>query len=231
MELPSQPSFHDWVKHIFDHEVPEDAKQRWYYNFETNFRSTWDDPLKELEYLTQTFEQIDLIAESYTDKQMNQALWYLVNEFFHYYIFDAVEKNEISNELLDRTVGSIFTVYERLFLPKCTSHLCHLMRERDSSMNPLNSICYMWWDIFPTWGQPDNEAYHQRDQLLLNVMRRTLDLDSDACREGALHGLGHWAFEYEEEVQQIIDDFLLVHPHLRPELIEYAQNARRGNVL
>jgi hypothetical protein len=65
------------------------------------------------------------------------------------------------------------------------------MRECDASMNPLNSICYMWWDIFPTMGQTDNEAYHQRDQLLLNVIRKTLDLDSDACREGALHGLGH----------------------------------------
>jgi hypothetical protein len=104
MELSEDPSFDDWVRYIFDHEVPEDAKQRWYYNSETDFWSTWYNLIKELEYLTQAFEQIDLIAESYTDEQISQALWYIVNEFFRYYMFDVLDTNEISGELLKRTV-------------------------------------------------------------------------------------------------------------------------------
>ncbi len=62
-------------------------------------------------------------------------------------------------------------------------------------------------------------------------MRRTLDLSSDACRESALHGLGHWHLEYPQQVEAIIDRFLDSHPDLRSELKAYARAARKGRVL
>ena len=66
---------------------------------------------------------------------------------------------------------------------------------------------------------------------ILDVMTQTLNLDSDACREGALHGLGHWAMYYPKRVAAIIDEFLKKNPDLRPELRNYALGARTGCVL
>jgi hypothetical protein len=68
------------------------------------------------------------------------------------------------------------------------------------------------------------------DTACLKVMRLTLDLDSDACRESALHGLGHWAYLYPQQVKTIIDAWLARNRQLTGELKAYALAARRGYV-
>lgn len=221
--------FEAWVKYIFDHEV-DSSKQEWYWDIDEEFWDETVNPVKTVEYLTRAFEQIDVIAEAYTDAQMNQGVWFLSTNAASSYMFAPLDET-VSWELRQRFAASIFTLNERLFLPKCTPHLGHLMREYDPDANPLNMVCYMWWDIVPFFGQPAKPEQREWDMLLLDVMRRTLQLESDACREGALHGLGHWQYQYPEEVQRIVDDFLWRHPDLRPGLISYAKSARGGYVL
>ena len=36
----------------------------------------------------------------------------------------------------------------RLFAPRCSAHLSHLDRG-EMIAGPLNTLCYMWWDILP----------------------------------------------------------------------------------
>jgi hypothetical protein len=62
-------------------------------------------------------------------------------------------------------------------------------------------------------------------------MERILELDSIACQEGALHGLGHWQREYPGEVERIVDRFLESRGGLDARLIDYAKAARCGCVL
>jgi len=62
-------------------------------------------------------------------------------------------------------------------------------------------------------------------------MTNALALDSIACQESALHGLGHWHGAYPDEVEAIVDRFLAAHPTSRPELLTYARSARSGCVL
>ena len=62
-------------------------------------------------------------------------------------------------------------------------------------------------------------------------MCQALALSHDACRESALHGLGHWQPHYPARVAHIIADFLARTPALRPELQAYARRAQRGAVL
>jgi len=57
-----------------------------------------------------------------------------------------------------------------------------------------------------------------------------LELDHIACQESALHGLGHWAHSYPERVEKIVDEFLTHNENLRPELKQYALQARSGKV-
>jgi hypothetical protein len=95
---------------------------------------------------------------------------------------------------------------------------------------PLNSICYMWWDVLPVYGRPDEPEQQAFDETVLNVLERILGLESMACREGALHGLGHWRSYYPERVERTVDRFIT---SARPEgaLLEYARQARGGCIL
>jgi hypothetical protein len=95
----------------------------------------------------------------------------------------------------------------------------------------LNLVCYMWWDIIPIYGQPDVPERSELDQEILGVLESTLQLDSIACRESALHGLGHWQHYYPQRVGEIIDAFLMKYRVLRKDLEMYAVNAFTGYVL
>ena len=80
-------------------------------------------------------------------------------------------------------------------------------------------------------GQPDNPERTEIDKEILGVLESTLNLDSIACRESALHGLGHWHLSYPKQVEAIISTFLEDHNGLRKELQTYAMNAYGGCVL
>jgi hypothetical protein len=58
-----------------------------------------------------------------------------------------------------------------------------------------------------------------------------LALPHDACRESALHGLGHWHHAYPDQTADIIDEFLARNEGIRDELRRYAMAARCGCVL
>jgi hypothetical protein len=89
----------------------------------------------------------------------------------------------------------------------------------------------MWWDLFPTWGHPALQSQARLDAEVLALLAQILTIPSDACRESALHGLGHWAASYPGSVDAIIGAWLHTQPALRPELHRYAACARRGCVL
>jgi hypothetical protein len=64
----------------------------------------------------------------------------------------------------------------------------------------------------------------------LDAMEGVLALPHDACRESALHGLGHLGGEtpWETRRRAIVEQFLRTHGDLRPELARYAQAALDG---
>ena len=78
---------------------------------------------------------------------------------------------------------------------------------------------------------PAVDALRGIDDAILHVMARTLRLESEACRESALHGLGHWHRAHPDRTTRIIDGWLAGAPRISPELRQYALGARRGCVL
>lgn len=179
-------------------------------------------PETTLEYVTRLFSDAGTILSRFDDAQVNQGLWELVGASgeLHPMLFRGLPWEDRK-----RGVLSISALYESLFLPRCSPHLSHL---DDSGSNPVNSICYMWWDLFPTWGQPGDAEHAARDATLLEVMDRALGLDSVACKESALHGLGHWHVRYPAATRRIIEEFLGREADLEPELLAYAQSAGAG---
>jgi hypothetical protein len=132
------------------------------------------------------------------------------------------------NEVLRlRVIASMKTVFKDCFLPLCTPHLRHLEEEGGG---PLNSVCYMWWEHVPLFGDPAKPERKNIDAAVLDVMKDTLRMPSVAVQESALHGLGHWVPEYPAVVEPIIDDYLKNANVEREELRVYAKKARTGMI-
>lgn len=206
-------TFDQWVYHIFDH------PDTWYSAIGSEY---WAGPTATtVAYMTRLFEDPIPPLEGFTDEELNRGFWYLVSNGGSDMMFAV---NDQSVPLADRLrcINSFSTLFERLFLPRCTPYLSHL---DEKGVAPLNSICYMWWDLNPAGGDDINEA-------IVGVMERELALDHPALQEGALHGLGHWErFYLTEQVDAVIDAYIARNPNLRPELLTYARSARGGCVL
>lgn len=215
----TDPPFEQWVSYMFDHPVTEPA---WYWDI--------DEPSVNLskplvvEYATRLFQNSGSLLAPYSDEQLNQGLWYLIGESTT--DLYALRNLEIPLEARLECIRSIYEVYRQCFLPRCTQHLSYM---DEPGAGPLNGICYMWWDIFPLYGQPKDPLRKAIDEACMSVMKETLELPSEACQEAALHGLGHWGLYYEDQCKAIIEPFLR-RTNLRPELLRYAKHAHMAYV-
>jgi hypothetical protein len=197
--LISEVTFEEWLSFVFDAPVTHGD---WLGEFQ---RGYWNDaPEILLAYLTRAFAEAGKFLTPYSDAQLNQALWEVCNEYCNGF-FDG------NLPLTDRIRGieSIYSLYEQLFAPRCTAITSNGLT-KTTGVSHLNSICYMWWDVFPTWGNRDEQG-NPLGLACLEVMEKSLSLDSIACQEGALHGLGHWHLHYPTETEASIDDYLKQH--------------------
>jgi hypothetical protein len=215
-------AFEEWVRFLFDHEV---GKPQWYFAADAPY---WMGPADlTVEYITKLFNDPLQHLSPYSDAQLNQGFWYLVSNGGGDSMF-ALTDESVASEKRVACLKSFSSVFEKLFAARCSPHLSHL---DEKGAAPLNSACYMWWDILPLLAQPGVASHQAIDEAALEVMAEILAIDSPACQESALHGLGHWQSQYSAEVEQIIDRFLASDLKLRPELIAYAKSARGGCVL
>jgi hypothetical protein len=220
----SDLTFDEWVIFVFDHPVDQ-SRLEWYWDLEAD---RWDAPAaRTVEYLTRAFENALSVFEPYSDSQLNQGLWYLASNACSEHMFALMD---VSVPWPDRKrcIRSFYTLYEQCFAKRCTPHLSHL---DEPGAGPLNSVCYMWWDILPVVGQPADPSRVEMDREILQVMESALKLDSIACQESALHGLGHWQLYYSKPVKEIIQAFLQRNKTLPEKLQKYALNAASGCVL
>ena len=88
----------------------------------------------------------------------------------------------------------------------------------------------MFWDLCRFSNLENMLGGKETRDAVLNVLERTLTIEHIACREGALHGLGHIANSCPENVCEIIDRFLSKNK-LDDKLLAYALKAREGKVL
>jgi hypothetical protein len=126
-----------------------------------------------------------------------------------------------------RALRSFVPLFEQVMAKRCSSHLSHL---DERGANPLNVACYMWFDEVLDRFYPERLMQAQLEMDLIDILRVILAIPHDACRESALHGIGHWVRHYPQ-LAEITDQFLSGAPGLRPELIAYAESARAGKVL
>lgn len=214
-------SIEEWIEFVFARPVEEPA---WFWETDTD---QWQgSPIHTAELLVETFERCGELLEPYDDEQVNQGLSMLLNAGSPPALA-CLTSTELPADLRERLIESVGTLFEELFAVRCSNALGHLEEE---TAGPLNSMAYLWWDLFPLRpdiDSPDNLAI---DDLVLGLLDRVLSLRSDACRESALHGLARWQAKYPERVQETIDRFIWAERGIRTPLRNYAYAARHGDV-
>jgi hypothetical protein len=174
-------------------------------------------------HLARLYANAESILSRYPDERAAAGLKYLSNPSLSNYSHAALDAGIPAGERAG-IVLSMRPLFSDYFERHCSRHLSSLSEPGASA---LNGVCYMWWDSFPL----HDEA---RDPVLadavFSVISSALRLSNDACRESALHGLGHWAASRPEQVAGLIDGFLATTPNLRPELVDYARAARKGTI-
>ena len=208
-------SFDEWLDETFGRAVSGE----WYPQFVPS--DDWPDPASDhllVGYLTRLFEHSDEVLRCYSDRQIAAGLWELGPGDAH-----CIYHRGIPTEQRERLVGSVATFFRDFFDPRCLPKLSHLDKERTE---PLNAICYMWWEVI-TWGWPKHDPDAKRlNAKDLDVMETVLRLPNPACQESALHGLGHMV-RRSSRAQAIIGQFL-AKPDVSPDLEAYARAALSG---
>jgi hypothetical protein len=209
-----------WIGYVFDHPVTDPA---WHFSLDA---PEWNDSPEHIASLiAATFERSGELLSRFSDAQLNEALWFLVSgssDFMFALVDSAVP---FATRL--RALRSFVPLFEQVMTVRCSPHLSHL---DEQPANPLNGVCYMWWDILPIHGEPEASERAEFDAEVLRILPRLLSIPHDACRESALHGVSEWQFYYPS-LEGVVDEFLARTPNLRPELVSYAQRAKVGNVL
>jgi hypothetical protein len=217
-------SFEEWIDHAFGHEVRFERPE-WYWDDDIDF---WRPPPDQaVDYLTRLFENAPEHLTWFSDAQAAQGLSYLVNTSvgMHPDLWNpGVPVGE--RERLSHSVAIFFRDF---MMPRCEPRLGHLSEPGP----PLNMRAYMWWDGFPATWSPDDPDRTALVAAEMSCLSDVLSLDSVACQEAALHGLGHWARDPHAgpAAMAVIDAYLERGAAPRDELLSYARAARTGCIL
>lgn len=217
--------FQLWVNALFNHPEPKTKRQRQRL-FDTLSEVSSLFPNVKISYLTRLFTNATSLLGSYSNAQIASGL-YAINNTFEY--MTKIMDTNISWESRQECLDSIYTLFANFFVKRCDKRIAYASTTQQQ-YNALNGVCYMWWDIFPTHGQPQYGHALKLDRAILALMAKQLTIPHVACQESALHGLGHWHISYPDEVNTIIKKFLADNEYMNPKLKEYALFASNGRV-
>ncbi len=230
---PTPLSFAEWTTYVFDHPVNED--EHWYTRNDRDEEPDWWMPDGKLvaEYLALVFEQPGILIQRYTEVQINRGFWYLLSGSTYRCHSAAALDDSVPIELQRRWISAVYPLFRDLLAPHTAVNFGHAQDTSPEPERPLNSACYMWWDL----GKPldlyklaSSIWYKHLVEPIFDVLEKTLALDSPACQEAALHGLGHSVQDgvHAERAKRLIERH---RARVHPDLDEYAGAALIGRVL
>lgn len=127
--------------------------------------------------------------------------------------------------LIDRltSCARVGNIFKQIFAVHCKSALIHTSETDDE----LNTVCFMWWENFPTFFHlpiPEGDALQTEIE---KVMHHILTIDSLPCQESAIHGFGH-LLEDRPGIAEAALHKCAMNATLKPELREYARSMLSG---
>ncbi len=212
----------EWLKFVFNH--PHDRE--WYFSLHkpTYFKA----PHQELvRLITATCIYCGTDLRSYSNAEVKDGIAYIFNNSCSDVIFAIMDEQVAIQQRLE-AIHAIKLLYKDCFEVRCTATLISGVGK---GANPLNEICFMLWDVMPftNW----NKSAHKTAlyDAAVDVLEYALTLSNPACKESALHGLGHMLIYHSIKIGPVFERFLA---QLKPgdkQLFLYAQAAARGAIL
>ena len=184
-----------------------------------------DDSSTVNEYARRFNTDIASIVELHGETAVNKAIWYIYGSASGY-MWDAMDSSLGTRRFEFMT--SVRDLYALGFAPFCSKHLGHLDRGPEPS-RPMNSACYMLWDMDGIECPAINGDADMLDASI-DVLSFALKLDNWACQESALHGVGHLAMSSPQKTTPLIRNYLR-RKDIPAELRHYANTAQSGCVL
>ncbi len=216
-------TYDEWISEIFDN-LAEQAE---------NLNATEIDYIElpsaiMLNYLTETFNNAEVVFSRFTKLQVAHGLWAIVGNG----TMLAIRDPEIPLSNAVQTIDSMVLLFEKYFSKHCTAN--YHFQQGKTITEPLDIVCYMWWDVLPMHGLIEHDPLVQSspflDQALLSAMLKILEIDSIACQVSALHGLEQWMLYYPELIETSIIEYIESDRacalfKLSPDLLDYAKLA------
>ena len=216
--VPAPASFEAWLDETFGRAVTGEAYPQFVHRDVDDWPSSVPDA-EALQYLTRLFENSEEGLRYFSDAQIAAGLWELGPGDAH-----CVYNRDIPVDDRERLIGSVATFFRDFFDKRCLPQLSHAASEHVSL---LNTICYMWWEVIIMGGAKDDPDADRLNAKDMDVMEQVLTLPNPACKEAALHGLGHMV-RRSDRAHAIIDRFLADARELTPGLEDYARAALTG---
>lgn len=218
--------FSEWLGAVFNHPV---EKREWYWD--EGFESYWDrlelSDSVTVDYMTRLFSAPDQLKR-YSLEQVAQGIWFLMGESSPGESAYALLNPDVPLSKRIDCVRAMVNFFRAFVVPAAPGRA-------NEQNDKFQGVCYMWWDIFPTYGGPTYGPHTGGESELhtacLDTMAEILSMPSELCQLSALHGLGHWYRNHSERVQGIVDDFLQTTPGLTNRITDYAAQAQVGRIL
>lgn len=154
---------------------------------------------------------------------VGDMIWYLMGSGYQVW----VDVREADHEYARDAILGVQNLYERCFAVHLTD-----WKGVGSGTSRLATACYMLWDMdggleaIPMFREPKALV-----SACYELLERALALDSPACWESALHGLGHIILSHGDPGRGMIDAFLAAKDRMVPDdLRRYAMAAHAGDV-
>lgn len=211
------PRYAEWLAYLFDREVTDPA---WYHSMSPGAAVEFEaEPIVIAELFIHTMRNCMRDLARYSDSQVKLGIQHIICCTCGNVAYTLSTK-ATPKPLRADVVDSISTLYADCFTPRCAPVLGHL---DEPGHNPINSVCYMFWDISPFLS--GNRA------TVLSVLESALNSPNRACQESALHGLGHLRqlSDSADDTTDLIDAYIRKQRPSGP-LRTYADRAIRGDI-
>jgi hypothetical protein len=164
----------------------------------------------------------------FNDSQVGVGLDNLLNNHFSD-VANTVRDGTTTTDRKIAALRSLKVLYRDCLALRAAPVLGH--RDDTAPCKPLNTICYMLWEVTPLSYWPDEGKGAVMYPVLIDVMESALASPNSAVVESGLHGLGHLVYKCEGPAVAAIDRFLdTCRGQVREELVTYARAARTGMI-
>jgi hypothetical protein len=205
---------------LFDRPVPQGQEQEWFWNIdEPGFAAT---PLEWTRIQTMLFAGAGQDLERFDNEQVGMGLNYVMSNSVSDVPFAAIDASVPLEDAM-RMMSAMPLLWRDCIGPR----LAHINAPIGSATGRLGFVCYMWFDVWPTfWNVRDQRPWQD---AVWNVLREMLAMPYREVQIAALHGIGHdidAAYE-PAAVNRALDAFVRTLGAKDEELRNYAQAARQ----